>query len=102
MSQHETHKTFFENVVDILRWLDVTPGAASRLSGHANNWLSNQIHRFDRTDKVGKERRSVSSALIDDVAEALGVPPRELVDPDFDAESMTPPEWWRSLRAKKT
>ena len=99
---HATHTTFFQNVLDILNWLDVTPCAVSRLTGRAPNWLGNRLHRFDRPDKVGKERQSVSSALIDDVAEALGVPPRELVDPDFDAESMTPPEWWRSLRQKKT
>jgi len=71
-------------------------------------WLSHhkvRAHRFT----IGAERTgswcsdllsptryvvSMSSALLDEVALAMGIETRHLLDPDFDPASHYPPEWY--------
>jgi len=82
----KSHEIFKRNVKARLELLELPSYKVSILTGHAGAWLSGILNPRRHSSRV-------SSLVIDEVGEALGVPPYELINPAFDAADYPLPQW---------
>lgn len=79
-------ETIKRNLRKRLDELGVTPSIVGVRTGRPPSWLADVVG-------TGRYSRKVSSEMIADFAEALGVHPSDLLDADYDGKGGVVPRW---------
>jgi len=91
---YDTLETLRENIRARQAQLGLPLMRISRAAGHDARW----IHKILQS---GRYKKGIGSSVLDQVAEALGIPPWELVRPGLDPASWPPPEHLREEIARR-